>query len=170
MALKETIAFAGITNVASCATYIIKLAQERYPLLLLDSPDSSLQALSEQVLSNVPDAAVEVMACAKDGCWEADIIVVVGDIGLNEDFLNKIKVVSTQKIVVGVWSGNMLKEEAFPNKDLMHLLPHSKVVLVKYDEKASSAYVNGADDEAVSIVADKANQLGFSVLLKTDKT
>ena len=170
MALKETIAFAGITNIASCAAFIIRLAQERYPLLLVSSPDNSMQDLAEQVLSHVPEATVEAMACAKDGCWEADIIVVVGDTSLNEAFLNKIKAVSTQKMVVGVWLGNMSHEEAFPNKDLVELLPHSKVVLVGYHEGAEKVYIDGAHEETVVTVSAMTKQLGLNPILKAVKT
>lgn len=167
MALKETIAFAGISNIASCATYIIKLAEEGYPLLLVSSPDNSLQELADLVLGHVPEATVDVMACAKDGCWEADIIVVFGSTSLNEAFLNKIKAVSTQKIVVGVWLGDALHEEFYPNQALMHLLPHSKVVLANYVEEADKVYVDGADREAVEFVVRMANQLGVNSLFKT---
>lgn len=115
MALKETIAFAGIPNIASCATYIIKLAQEHYPLLLVSSPDNNLEELVDQVLRHVPEATVDVMACAKDSCWEADIIVVVGNTSLNEAFLDKIKAVSTQKIVVGLWLDKVSQDKTYPN-------------------------------------------------------
>ncbi len=165
MALKETIAVAGITNIASCATYFIKLAQEHYPLLLVSSPDNSLQGLAEQVLSHVPEATVEVMACAKDGCWEADIIVLVGNTSRNEDFMSRIKVVSTQKIVVGVWLGDMVQEAAFPNKNLGQLLPHSKVVLVGYNKETDQVCIDAADEKAAQTVAHMAERLGLNPIL-----
>lgn len=170
MALKETIAFAGITNTASCATYITKLAQARYSLLLVSSPDNSLQELADQVLSHVPEAKVDVMACAKDGCWEADIIVVFGETGLNAGFLNKIKAVSTQKIVVGVWLGDGSHGEPYPNKGLVELLPHSKVVLARYDEETNKVYIDGADREAVLTVLELTKSLSISPLLKNGIT
>src|SRR5690606_18943344 len=118
MALKETIAFAGIPNIASCATYIIKLAQEHYPLLLVSSPDNNLEELVDQVLRHVPEATVDVMACAKDSCWEADMIVVVDDPSLNEAYLDKIKAVPTLEIVVRLWRGKVSQDKTYPSQGL----------------------------------------------------
>lgn len=165
MALKETIVLVGISDITSCTAHIVKLAQERYPLLLVSSPDNSMQKLAAQIISQVPHASVEVMECAKDGCWEADTIVVVGDTSRNEAFLHKIKAVSTQKVVVGVWLDKG-QEEKFPNKDLQHLLPHSKVVLVGHEQGCEKIHIEGKDAEAVLGVAGIAKQLGLSPILK----
>jgi predicted dinucleotide-binding enzyme len=88
----------------------------------------------------------------KDGCWEADIIIL--DIPYNEEteVAELIKEVSTQKIVVS-FSEN---KNAFENDGLQNLLKYSKVVKAF---KTINSPVTSLYDKDQDVVSEVSNIL-----------
>ncbi|HEY6977811.1 MAG TPA: hypothetical protein VH396_16040, partial [Chitinophagaceae bacterium] len=81
-----------------------------------------------QIVRNIKqnnlNAEVEIVDCAKEGCWEADIIVLAIPYYELKEVVEKINEVVTQKIVL-IISNN---EEEGKVEELQRLLPYSRVV------------------------------------------
>ena len=165
MITKETIALIGIDN-EDCAALVKKLAQGNYRLLLISHVQYSLAPLHAEVLDNCPQADVEIIDCAKDACWEADIIALFGEANYNKELIARIKVVSTQKIVAGV-SINRSKEEIslVEANNLQRLLPHSNVVQVFHNPESSDVLIAGDDVQSTKNISNIAAAAGYKPIL-----
>lgn len=121
MAVKEAIAIVA-DNEEKFLDITAKLALDKYMLLLVSKNADKLSSILMKIQKQFPGADVELIDCIKDGCWQADIII----LNINEDEQNEvaalIREVATQKIVVS-FSENLQAIEK-----LQKLLPHSKVV------------------------------------------
>lgn len=159
MAAKETIALVGIAN-EICTGLVNKLAQGNYRLLLVSNDEKQLEQLSNQVMQHTPGAEVESIDCVKNGCWEADIIVLLGAANFEEELIDRIKVFATQKLVVGI-SVHQGKIAAFKGKNIQHLLPNSKVVHVFNTSASTEAFIAGDDAEAIQTVSDLTRTVGY---------
>src|SRR5664280_1901520 len=117
MAAKKTIAIIASTN-EKAAAIVNRLFPENYRLLLLSKYANQFIELLTEIASRHPNVELDLIDCMKDGCWEADIIIL--DIPYDEEteVAALIKEVSTQKIVVS-FSEN-------ENSELQNLLKYSK--------------------------------------------
>src|SRR5690606_8692282 len=115
--------------------------------------------LSQSIISKFSGAEVEIVACAKEGCWEADIIVLEVQ-EIEKGLIERIREVATQKIVIVVG-----KDEdptpALVNKLLLvqEGLPYCKVVEV-YPQPET--VVAGNDPVAVETVKEIVRDFDFS--------
>jgi len=82
MALKKTIAIIASTNEKATAI-VNKISLKNYRLLLLSKYANQFDQLAGHLKSWQPGAEFEIIDCMKDGCWEADIIVL--DIPYHEE-------------------------------------------------------------------------------------
>src|SRR5215213_5962035 len=126
MQTKKTIAIIGATgNMGSALAK--SLAKGHYRLLLMAGKMEKLNALSDVIKSAHPQADVEVNGCAREACWEADIIIAATPYDAQKEVAQKIKEVATGKIVISL--ANPLKEiSTSAAEELQMLLPYSKVV------------------------------------------
>lgn len=162
MATKETIALVGNAN-EICAELVHKLAGECYRLLLITEDDHQLRGVVDQVQEQWSDAEIEIIHCVKEGCWEADIIVLLGEVDYEGIFINRIREVSTQKIVVGISVKNFnAKASSVETGDLKSLLPHSKIVQLIYNSELTTAFIGGEDAEALNTIAALVKKLGYN--------
>jgi len=143
MAAKETIAFIGESS--PLFTRLAQhLAKKHYPMLLVNE--------AETLQAKLP-AAVESISCIKDGCWEADIVILLEANSIELELLEKIKEVATQKIVVYLISD---KEQGATDENsastLEQALPNSKVVRLLYEATSNKLVVSGEDEEAVAFI------------------
>jgi predicted dinucleotide-binding enzyme len=102
------------------------LSKEKYPLLLMCAGDTRLDALAEELRAY--GSEVELISCAREAAWEADIIVVAVETSLLDKVADKIKEVSVGKYVVTI-----PYEEKDDTTRLQQLLPYSKVINVNAD-------------------------------------
>lgn len=165
MATKETVALIGIAN-QSCEALIKKLAQH-YRLLLIQTQGNNLIGLSHQIMNSIPSTAIEVMECAKDGCWEADIILLIEMDNFEEGFIKRIKEVATQKIVVSI-SADKSGFSFSGENSLSFLLPYSKVVQILKKPGVKDVFLSGNDQEAVQTIYDKAKVFGYHITIVDD--
>lgn len=147
MALKKTIAIIASTNEKATAI-VNKITLKNYRLLLLSKYANQFDQLAGQLQSWQPGAEFEIIDCMKDGCWEADIIVL--DIPYHEEkaVAQLIKEVATQKIVVS-FSEN---KNQFKNQELENLLKYSKIVKALNTDASYILY--GKDPNIVLEVSD----------------
>ena len=101
-----------------------KLASRPYRLLLISDEATELEQLRNNITAKHSNSDFEILDCVKDGCWEADIIILAV---LPEKMLQvaaKIKEVATQKIVIEI------RSDENNSTELKKILPYSKLVSV----------------------------------------
>lgn len=164
MKVKETIAFIGAATETS-DDLIRKLASVDYPLVLVAKDDNQYPALSAQILRELPNADVEVVDCAREGCWEADIIVLITTSKTDEELLEKIKEVANQK-VMAFFSGSE-ESGAFATGDIetcSRLLPNTAVVKVMAHPASREMQIAGAE-KAIAAIVPIFGEAGFKTSL-----
>ena len=96
---------------------------EKYRILIVTPSLKSVTNIINDVKSKVADGDnIEVIDCLKNGCWEADIIILDICKEQQEEVADIIKEVVTQKIVIN-FSGDEKEYEGWRN-----LLPYAKVI------------------------------------------
>ncbi len=156
MSVKKTIAIVGATEYKG--TEIANhLANSNYRLLLISNDIEKLSYLSESIFLTMPDAEIDILECVKDGCWEADVIILA--IACNEEKLiaELMKEVATQKIVVSI------SDERNTNEELQQLLPYSKIVKASLAYTSNEVTITGNDEEANAEIADIFQNAGYAV-------
>src|SRR5262245_12564540 len=101
MAVKKTIAIIGASGDMGSA-FAKALASSNYRLLLMSRDKNKVQKLSDSIKGKNPLADVEVSECAKDACWEADIVLLTVPYRVEMQVADMIREVSTQKVVIDV--------------------------------------------------------------------
>lgn len=104
-------------------------------------------------------AEVEFTSCERDGCWEADMILVTQPEKVFSAMFERIKEVATQKIVLAVYDNR----EKLDNSILRQVLPHSKVVLLLVDSQKKEFSVFGDHPETKDEVQELFSGTGFQM-------
>lgn len=157
MATKTTIAIVGATESAGIEV-AGKLASQNFRLLLISRDESKLKQLAEEILHHTPGADVEIINCVKEGCWEADIIVLAASPIPAETLIEKIKDVATQKIVVEIVQGS----NSSATEALHRVLPYSKIVTASFiTHPEKEVTITGLDKKAVQLIEGIAVKAGF---------
>ncbi|MBS1738752.1 MAG: hypothetical protein JSS98_19400 [Bacteroidetes bacterium] len=164
MKVRETMAFVG-EPVAAPNMLIERLAASYYPLVLVANDSNHIETLSKRLFEQTPNADVEVLECAKEGCWEADIIVLNDILSVNDGLIEKIKAVANQKIVVYL----IREEEQSPSMieavgQLQHRLSNTIGVQLILDSETKEFHIAG-NKEATSIIENILNAIGFRSLI-----
>lgn len=160
--MKPTIALLGIGNAEK--ELAIQLASGPYRLLLFDRKTAKAQALLNRILRATPSADIEVIDCQVNASWEADIIVVAESDQSVGELADRIRDVSTGKIVI--------RYSDFVNHairdDWQKVLPNAKVVNVINsfsDEKPADVCVAGIHPNALNTVFSLFQAAGFNPIL-----
>jgi len=154
MAVKKSIAIIGATEKAG-SEIASKLAKDDYRLLLVSNNEKELTHLLNNINKNKPIAEIDTIGCIKDGCWEADIIILAVDSNDAKEMAEKMKEVATQKIVVQILSQQNI------DTSLQHLLPYSKIVEVFNILKSTEILITGNDDEANKEISGIFHNAGY---------
>ncbi|RRB02486.1 NAD(P)-binding domain-containing protein [Larkinella rosea] len=164
--MKPTIALLGIGDAEK--ELASQLATCRYRLLLFDRETAKAQALVNRILRNTPSADIEVIDCQVNACWEADLIVVGESDQPVSELANRIRDVSTGKIVIRM--SDFLNHTR--SEDWQRELPNAKVVNVINsfsDEKPADVFVAGIHPNALNTVFDLFKTAGFNPILSLSK-
>ncbi|SRR5690554_5613582 len=164
MAVKETMAFIGDSGAIS-TELMRKLAQHGYRLLFISKDVGRMEKLSQELDLQESHAEVEMLECAKDGCWEADIIAFVDPAHIGTELVKKVREVSTQKILLGIETTEH-PGSCFSTAELDRLqkdFPFSKLVYIKVDTSAVKVQVHGEQQEAVETVSRIFESVGFEI-------
>lgn len=164
MGVKETLAFLG-ESATVCPSLMGKLAEHGYRVLLVSDDalemDNWLKGIN---LEGVP-GEIELIHCAKDGCWEADIIALVDPEEIGAAMVNRIKDVATQKIVLCIETQESEKS-CFSKTQLEKLqdsFPHSKLIYIKINAQNMSHQIHGNDEEAREVVSRIFETSGYEI-------
>ncbi len=165
MAAKETIAIAGATGKAG-SFIAYKLAACNYRLLLISTDTGKATKLASDIKVTTKNAEAEAIDCLKDGCWEADIIVLAVPAEAERSVAEKIKEVATQKIVVRLLlAKNNTSFSAKYLDRLPLLLPYSKIVTAFINTVSfRETVITGSDNEAVETIVNIAVNAGFNAV------
>lgn len=164
MTTKKAIALIGIDS-KNCAALVKELAKGNHRLLLISHVQNQLTPLHAEVLKNYPHADVEIINCAKDACWEADIITLFGEANFNKELIERIKVVSTRKIVTGVSINRSKERTSLGVNNLQLLLPHSNVVQVFHNPESPDVLIAGDDVQSTQVISVIAAAAGYKPIL-----
>lgn len=140
MGTKKTIAIVGLTT-GQENPLLRKLALNNR-ILVVSSRADNYSELPEYIQEDSGDEAIELIDCAKDGCWEADIIVLWDSFRQEKKELERLQAVATQKIVVFLTEQGKIISNPL-------LFPHSKVVSVFIKPDKKEVTVTGNNQEAV---------------------
>jgi predicted dinucleotide-binding enzyme len=184
MAQRKTIAIVGATE--GRGPVIAKnLAKGNYRLLLMSEEAERLSSLQKELVGF--HAEIEPINCAKEACWEADIIIVATPYENEKGIAEKIKEVATGKIVISVSNPlDQAYEKLFPSptnsaaEELQRLLPYSKVVKTfstAYAEnfvspvikgQIADTFVAGNNSDAIETVSQMIKDAGFNPFVVGD--
>ncbi len=145
MAAKKTIVIITSTEQKTSAV-VNKFSGEDYRLLLLEKEPSQLSKVSTEIKLKYPALEFEVVDCLKDGCWEADIIVLDVSCGEQKEVADVIKEVATQKPVISF--------SDHENIELENSLKYSKVVTVVKTSDSNETSLCGKDHDAMMEVSE----------------
>lgn len=154
MAHKKSIAIIGATdkNGEEIAT---QLGQGDFDLLLISNDKEALEHLSEKMKARPSKAEIYFIECVKDGCWEADIIILAVPHNEEKIAAKLMKEVATQKIVVD------FSNEENAGDELGSILPYSKLVRISGNFSAKEIVVRGDDEAANKEISEIFNRVGF---------
>ena len=161
MAVGETIAVVGLRS-DKPSVFVEKLKNQHVQLLLIPAGEREKVSLSELFDNQVTNAEIEVLDCARDGCWEADIIAFLDPVDPEESLLNRIKEVAVQKPVLSVFEETSAEAESNAEK-LQEKLPNSIILKVKIDPGKETATISGTDPQSIEQISAMLKRAGFSV-------
>lgn len=155
---ERTIAVIGDTD-SFCPTLAEKLVNVR--LLFVSNDDDKNRQLMKQLEQKKLSAEIEFINCEKEGCWEADIIAFTDPGVIAPEFIQRIKEVATQKIVLLISEEKKKAGISGNAGKLQELLPHSRVINVLVDPEGLQATISGESEEAQETVQAIFKQAGF---------
>lgn len=154
MAVKKTIAIVGATEKAG-AEIANRFSCMPFRLLLISNDLKELSNLFEELSEKKPVAEIDKIDCVKEGCWEADIIILAVPVCEEKEVVQRMKEVSTQKIVVTVSEGHD------PDTNLNKMLPYSKLVKVSGNLESKEIFISGENETVNEEIISIFNQAGF---------
>ena len=164
MAIKKTIAIIEATGEREA--FIAKRLSNAYRLLLIGAEKVELHQLAEGLKEANNNTEVEVIECAREACWEADIIIT--PYPLQKEVIQRIKEVSVGKVVV------CISRSKDAGENLQHFLPYSRVAILTMAANQKLAYgnitclVKTTDDEALETVAALLGAIGSSPVISEE--
>lgn len=141
--VKKTIAILG-DNKGIFPNVMQVVMKQDLRLLFVTEDEAKKLEISRHPKFRQATAEVEFLSCERDGCWEADMIMLVDPDTSSASLVEKIKEVATQKIVLVASEGKTIKDEP----DLRELLPWSKVVEIKLNPGEKEFSLCSNDPEA----------------------
>lgn len=154
MAIKKTIAIVGATEKTGTAL-LNQFVQTDYRLLLVSKDIDKLNQLAQNIRAKNSKAEIDSVECVKDGCWEADIIILAVVPQQEREVAEIMKEVATQKIVVSI------SDERNANKDLQKILPYSKLVSVGNILQSKEIFISGIDHAVNEEISTIFNHAGY---------
>jgi predicted dinucleotide-binding enzyme len=146
--MKSTIAIIG-TSGKTGAQLARSLCKSDYTLLLMDKNYDRLKKLFSEIKMADKNASVEIIPCAKDACWEADIIIVSETENIKR-IAEKIKEVVYGKIVAVISTEITIE-------DIADYFPYSKTVLID----AETFLTESNNEEAIEAISKLLESIGI---------
>lgn len=123
-------------------------------LLLVSNKQEELSKLMENISQQNPTAEIDTIKCVKEGCWEADIIILAVPGCEEKHAAEMMKDVATQKVVVVLSNGGVEQ-----------VLPYSKVVTASDISASNEIFISGNDETVNEEISKIFNQAGYRVTI-----
>ena len=155
--VRKTIAVIGTVE-GEALILLEALARQKLRLLVVSGQQEANLQAKEHLEMAGGAAEIEFISCEREGCWEADMIMVAPATELTPSLLEKIRTVATQKPVVRISEDKTQYEES-----LKDLLPHARVVELKVDPQARQICLSGQDPDASAAVKRIFENTGYDI-------
>ena len=158
MGAKKTIAI--VTDKETVATHFARmLCSKQFRILFVTKNGGRFKKAVAEISEKDQDAEVEIVDCAREGCWEADLIMLEAGDSEESAIADAIKDVAIQKVVISIKEmDNNVKE--VPD-ELEKLLPHSKVVMAQIKRNSPEILLSGLDADAIEKVSGIFKEGGY---------
>ena len=157
MMVRKTIAVIGTVE-GEALILLEALARQKLRLLVVSGQQEANLQAKEHLEMAGGAAEIEFISCEREGCWEADMIMVAPAAELTPSLLEKIRTVATQKPVLRISEDKTQYEES-----LKDLLPHARVVELKVDPQARQICLSGQDPDASAAVKRIFENTGYDI-------
>ena len=157
MMVRKTIAVIGTVE-GEALILLEALARQKLRLLVVSGQQEANLQAKEHLEMAGGAAEIEFISCEREGCWEADMIMVAPAAELTPSLLEKIRTVATQKPVIRISEDKTQYEES-----LKDLLPHARVVELKVDPQARQIRLSGQDPDASAAVKRIFENTGYDI-------
>ncbi len=154
----KTIAIIGAAEPEAAGALKFLLNSECH-LLLLAQDQTELRRISKILKNEKPVAGISLIDCIKEGCWEADAVVIAVPEAGEKEIAMRIREVVTQKIVI-----SMKIADTIPGNSLQQLLPNSKVVAAKAGKEKGGEWnliISGGNEAALNAADELLNSLNI---------
>lgn len=155
--VRKTIAVIGTVE-GEALILLEALARQKLRLLVVSGQQEANLQAKEHLEMAGGAAEIEFISCEREGCWEADMIMVAPAAELTPSLLEKIRTVATQKPVIRISEDKTQYEES-----LKDLLPHARVVELKVDPQARQICLSGQDPDASAAVKRIFENTGYDI-------
>ncbi|SDX29218.1 hypothetical protein SAMN05444410_112112 [Hydrobacter penzbergensis] len=163
--MKKTVVIIGVNGKTRTAL-ANELAKAGYRLLVAGSDPTQYSRLYRYIKTNIPEAEIEEVACEKEACWEADMIVLAISRNAFPELVEKVKEVSTQKTVLCLSDDKTGNYFPFSEaQEIQQLLPFSKVVAAFNNGLSTEMLIAGDDKESVQQVAAIVEAAGYEPIV-----
>lgn len=187
MPTKKTIAIVGATG--NMGKAIAKsLSKGNYRLLLMSNDTEKLSDLQNNIKHDAK-YEIEMMDCAKEASWEADIIIIATPYEAEKEVADKIKDVAIGKIVISIsnplnstYNALVTSDDSSAAEELQKLLPYSKVVKTfnttfaadfispVINGNTADSFIAGNNGDAINTVSQLVKTAGFNPVVVGDLT
>lgn len=177
--MKKTIAIIGASG--NMGRGLSKaLAKAGYPVLMAGPTRSNLEHAWMTIKSQLPQANLEILDCAREAGWEADVIIPAVPYKAQSAVAGRIKDVAIGKVVISVtnplndfgggFAGDVTTSAA---EELADQLTHSHIVKAfntvivtdfgfpQLDGQTIDGFVAGDDPDAVALTQELVRDAGF---------
>lgn len=138
--MKKTIAIIGADTEIGTAI-ADKLGEDSYRLLLVQNGIDHKSQIAKNIKQKNLHAEVEIVDCAKESCWEADIIILAIPFHEIKEVVEKINEVVTQKTVVIISDEKENSISFNKAQELQKLLPYSTIVSALYNPCSPECFI-----------------------------
>lgn len=165
MAVKKTVAIVGATGKMR-GVLAGEFVKAGYRLLLVAVSQTQFNRMSKYISEIMPDAEIAHVECEKEGCWEADLIILAVSRNAIQEVVEKVKEVATQKIVLCISDDKSNSYFPFSEaQELQQLLPFSKVIAAFNNVQSPEILIAGDDKEAVQELSEMIAKAGYLPLV-----
>lgn len=159
----KTIAVIGASDKRNFA--VLNELASRYQLLLFDRNENALSEIHQALMAQNRYASIEVMSCAINASWEADIIILSGFCINDPEVVQKIKNVATAKTIIIMENDDEFTKSINYQVSFDLIFPHSNIVEViniNSDESSDKEFLlEGQDGYSLDTVSSIFEGVGF---------
>ena len=158
MAARKTIAI--VMEDEQIAQRIVnKFSTEQFRILFVTKNALKFKEVAAGILGKNQYAEVEIIDCPREGCWEADLILLAAAPADQEAIADAIREVAIQKMVINIEKTGFKEDQG--RKKLEKLLPYSKVVIAQMNWPFPDIFLSSIDEDALQIASEIFGKSGY---------